>query len=80
MLDAVHTWEHPVTIRLGGVDHSIAAPVQASHILFVEWPVDRTDKHKAASQACKAAMEGASPEVARAAFIDATIEAGLFIS
>ena len=79
MLDTVHTWAQPVTIRLDGVEHVVSSPVQARHVLLVEWPGERTDKHKAASQACLAAMEGANPEPAWTAFIDATIEAGIFV-
>jgi hypothetical protein len=79
MLDTVHTWDRPVTIKLEGVDHVVASPVQARHVLLVDWPAERTDKHKAASQACLAAIEGASAEVAWAAFLDAALEAGIFV-
>jgi len=79
MLDTIHTWDNPVTIVLDGKELTITAPVHASHVLFVDWPAPRTDKHKIACQTCNAAMEGADPQVAWLAFIEATIEADIFV-
>jgi hypothetical protein len=79
MLDGAHTWSRPVIIKVNGAERMIEAPAEASRVLYVEWPGDRTAKHKAACEAVKAAMEGADPEVAWVAFIEACIERGLLI-
>lgn len=79
MLDATNRWKRPVTIMLSGVRNEVAGPVQARHILLVDWPAERTDKHKIASDICLAAMEGADPESAWLAFMEAAIEAGIFV-
>lgn len=80
MLDTIHTWERPLTIMLDGTPQAVTSPAEARHILLMDWPeAERSDKHKAASQACLAAIEGADPEVAWAAFLDVVVEAGIFV-
>lgn len=79
MLDDIHIWKTPVIIDLAGERHAIQSLAQASRVLHLGWPVERTAKHEFAVEACKAAMKGANPEVAYMAFVDATIEAGVFV-
>ena len=79
MLDTIHTWDRPMTIRLNDEALVVVAPAQARNILLLDWPAERGDKHKIASDLCLAAMEGANPEPAYLAFMDATIEAGIFV-
>lgn len=78
MLD-MHQWDRSVTIRLAGKDHVVLGPAEARRILLLEWPVEPTGKHKIASDVCLAAMEGASPEPSWLAFMEAALEAGIFI-
>ncbi|GEM_PF-3106887 len=79
MLDTIHAWEQPITVRIGEEQLVVRTPVQARNILLMDWTAERTDKHKIASDLCKAAMEGASPEPAWLAFMEATLEAGVFV-
>ncbi len=79
MLDAIHTWDRPITIKLGGENMVVSTPAQARNILLMEWPAEHTDKHKIAKDTCLTAMEGASPEPAWLAFMEASIEAGIFV-
>ena len=79
MFDTVHTWKHPVTIKLGGAIHEVTGPGQARTILLQQWPAERTDLHKIASDACLAATEGANPEPSYLAFLETAIEAGIFL-
>jgi hypothetical protein len=79
MLDAVHTWERPITIKLGGENVVVTTPAQARNILLIEWPAERTALHKIASDHCLEAMEGADGEPAWMAFMEAAIEAGVFV-
>lgn len=44
-----------------------------------EWPNERSDKHKTARDTCVAAMQGAAAGASWMAFIDAGIEAGIFV-
>lgn len=80
MLDTTNRWKRPVTIRLAGRRIDVGGPVQARHILLVDWPAERTDKHKIASDICLAAMEGADAEPAWVAFMEAAIEAKIFVA
>lgn len=64
---------------LNGIPHEVTGPAQARHILLVDWPAERTDLHKIASDVCLAAMEGANPEPSWLAFLEAAIEAGIFL-
>lgn len=79
MDDAQHLWDRTVTVVLKDEKRVIESPSQARTILLIEWPAERTDKHKIASETCLAAMEGAAPEAAWVAFIDVAIEAGIFV-
>jgi hypothetical protein len=79
MIDAVHTWERPITIKLGDKNVVVEAPAQARNILLMEWPGQRTNLHKIASDQCLTAMEGADPEPAWMAFMEVAIEAGVFV-
>ena len=79
MLDTIHTWDRPITITLNGEHLVVMGPAQARNILLLDWPTERTDKHKIASDVCLAAMEGADPEPAWLAFMEATIEAEIFV-
>ncbi|MBJ3786728.1 DUF982 domain-containing protein [Devosia sediminis] len=79
MLDAIHTWDRPITITLGGEQLVVHTPTQARNILLMDWPTERTDKHKIASDLCLAAMEGAAPEASWLAFMDVALEAGIFV-
>ena len=79
MLDTLHAWDRPITITLGGEDIVITTPAQARNVLLMDWPAERGDKHKIASDLCLTAMEGASPEPAWLAFMEAAIEAEIFV-
>ena len=79
MLDTIHTWDRPITITLNEEALVVVAPAQARNILLLDWPAERGDKHKIASDLCLAAMQGANPEPAYLAFMEATIEAGIFV-
>jgi hypothetical protein len=79
MLDAIHTWDRPITVNIGREQLVVRTPIQARHVLLMDWPAERTDKHKIASELCLAATEGASPETAWVAFMDAALEAGIFV-
>ncbi|KKB08253.1 DUF982 domain-containing protein [Devosia chinhatensis] len=79
MLDAIHTWDNPVIISLGGEQVIVRTPAQARNVLLLDWPAERSDKHKIASGLCKAAMEGDDPGPSYWAFIEATLEAGIFV-
>ncbi len=79
MLDAVHTWERPITLKLGSEEVVVETPAQARNLLLLEWPAERTDLHKIASDHCLEAMEGADPGPAWLAFMEVAIEAGVFV-
>lgn len=79
MLDTIHAWERPVTIKLNGESVIVSTPAQARNVLLLDWPAERGDRHKIASELCLAAMEGASAEPAWLAFMEAAIEANVFV-
>lgn len=79
MFATANKWKRPITITLAGRRVKVTGPVQARHILLVDWPGERTNTHKIASDTCLAAMEGADPEPAWMAFMEAAIEAGIFV-
>jgi hypothetical protein len=79
MIDAIHTWDRPLTVKINGEDLVVRNPTQARNLLLMEWPAERTDHHKIASDLCLSAMEGADPEPAWLAFMEAAIEAGVFV-
>ncbi len=79
MLDTIHAFSRPITIMLDGERQVVTTPVEARNILLMEWPGERGDKHKIASSLCLDAMEGADSEPAWLAFMEAAIEAGIFV-
>lgn len=79
MLDTVHTWERPITVKIGGEAITVTTPAQARGLLLMDWPAERTALHKIASDHCLEAMEGANPEPAWMAFMEAAIEVGVFV-
>ena len=79
MLDTIHAFSRPITIMLDGERQVVTTPVEARNILQMEWPGERGDKHKIASSLCLDAMEGADSEPAWLAFMEAAIEAGIFV-
>lgn len=79
MLDTIHTWDRPITIRIGEDAVAINTPMEARHVLLIDWPAERTDKHKVASQLCLDAMQGADSGPAWLAFLEAALEAEIFI-
>jgi hypothetical protein len=78
-MESLHTWDRPLTIVLAGDNVIVTGPAQARHILLVEWPLDRTDKHKIASDICLAAMQGAGSQASWLAFMELAIEARIFV-
>ena len=79
MLDTIHAFSRPITIMLDGERQVVTTPVEARNILLMEWPGERGDKHKIACSLCLDAMEGADSEPAWLAFMEAAIEAGIFV-
>ena len=79
LTENIHSWEQPVQVELNGTTHDVLTPAQARNILLIEWPGEHTGLHKAASQACLAAMEGADPQTAWSAFVEAAAEAGILV-
>ena len=79
MLDTIHAFERPLTIKLNGENEIVTTPAQARNILLLQWPAERGDKHKIASSLCLEAMHGADAEPAWLAFMEAAIEAGIFV-
>ncbi|WMT90123.1 DUF982 domain-containing protein [Pelagibacterium sp. H642] len=79
MLDIIYKWSRPVTIMLNDTTQEVTGPSQARTILLQDWPGERTNLHKIASDTCQAAIEGANPEPSYLAFIEAAIEAGVFV-
>lgn len=68
-----------MTIALDEQTRIISGPAEARRILLLEWPAAPTDKHKAASDTCLAAMEGAAAQPSWVAFMNVAIEAGIFV-
>lgn len=78
-MESMHTWERPLTIMLAGNEVVVVGPAQARNILLVEWSLERSEKHKIASDVCLAAMQGAGAEASWLAFMELAIEAGIFV-
>lgn len=78
MNDGMHQWARPLSVTIAGHAHPVTGPAEARNILLMDWPGERTDLHKKASMSCLDAMEGADPEVAWMAFMEAAIEAGIY--
>ncbi len=72
----------PVAVSVGivGDIHHISSARQAVALLTQHWPGAGTPKHRAARQACLAAVQGDKlPEAARAAFLEAAREARILV-
>lgn len=71
-----------ITVLLadGTTTHRIVSVGQAVDFLANCWPSERNDRYAIAQQACRDALKGnCSIAAARAAFIDAAREAGIFV-
>jgi hypothetical protein len=75
-------WDQPVTIETLtlGKFQMVSSAAEAARILLEEWPVDEGDAYVAAKAACLSVLTGnTQPDVARAAFLKAAEEAGVFV-
>lgn len=76
-------FDEPVRIALGRSGNTIfnvERVAQAADILMNRWPVATGQRHMVARKACLAVLEGKKEaSVARAAFINAAIEADILI-
>jgi hypothetical protein len=75
-------FDEPVRVSLGkaGTIHSVERVAQAADILLHRWPASTGRMHIAARKACLAVLEGLKDaHVARAAFINAAIEADILV-
>ncbi len=74
-------FDTPVTVRVdatGGV-LTLRTARETSDFLLNRWPGKRTEKHRAALQACSDVQNGGKPPIgARRAFVAAAREAGVF--
>ncbi|MBZ9775255.1 DUF982 domain-containing protein [Mesorhizobium sp. CO1-1-8] len=75
-------FDEPVRIALGRSRNSINVErvAQAADILLNRWPVATGQKHMVARKVCLAVLEGKKEvSAARAAFINAAIEADILV-
>jgi hypothetical protein len=75
-------FDEPVRIALGrsGNTINVERVAQAADILMNRWPVATGQRHMVARKACLAVLEGKKEaSVARAAFINAAIEADILV-
>ncbi|QPC92095.1 DUF982 domain-containing protein [Mesorhizobium sp. INR15] len=76
-------FDEPVRVvlgRSGNTIFNVERVAQAADILINRWPVATGQKHMAARKACLAVLEGSREAwVARAAFINAAIEADILV-
>ena len=75
-------FDTPVTVRgdAAGALLTLRNAGDASDFLLNKWPGKRTDKHRAALQACADVQgTGKPPIAARRAFVAAAREAGVFV-
>lgn len=75
-------WDQPVTIETLtlGKFQMVSSAAEAARILLESWPVDEGEAFLAAKAACLLVLEGRMPaEEARAAFLAAAAEAGVFV-
>lgn len=76
-------FESPVTVFTdpAGGKATIGDIGACSHFLLRNWPSKRSDKRRAALQACSDVSSGKRPpEIARRAFVAAAREAGILVS
>ncbi|PSJ59377.1 DUF982 domain-containing protein [Pseudaminobacter soli (ex Li et al. 2025)] len=74
-------FENPITVRADatGTLLTLRTAREASDFLLNRWPGKRSDKHRAALQACSDVNLGNKPVIgARRAFVAAAREAGIF--
>ncbi len=72
-------WMMPVSLRpRDGTEHIVSTVNDALDFLEADWSVRRGRKHNRAVQACRRALNRVTPvAIAREAFIDACLEAGM---
>lgn len=73
-------YENPVTVKVtpAGALLTLRTTRETSDFLLTRWPGKRTDKHRAALQACSDVNSGNKPAIgARRAFVAAAREAGV---
>lgn len=76
-------FETPVTVKTdpAGTPLVLHTARQASEFLLNSWPGKRSEKHRAALQACSDAIAGNKPAMAaRRAFVAAAREASIFVN
>jgi hypothetical protein len=75
------SWSSPVKFETGiGQYRIVATTADAARFLLDRWPVEGGEAHEAARLACLDALEGEVPaEMARAAFVEACEEAGMYV-
>lgn len=73
-------FENPITVKVDQVGTllSLRTAREASDFLLNRWPGKRSEKHRAALQACSDVNEGSKPAIgARRAIVAAAREAGV---
>ena len=76
-------YEIPVTVKAdsAGAILTLRTARETSDFLLNKWPGKRSEKHRAALQACSDALAGDKPVMnARRAFVAAAREANVFVS
>jgi hypothetical protein len=74
-------FENPITVRVApaGTLLTLRTARETSDFLLNKWPGKRSEKHRAALQACSDVNLGNKPAIgARRAFVAAAREAGIF--
>lgn len=73
-------FDTPITVKVDatGALLTLRNARDASDFLLNRWPGKRTEKHRAALQACSDVQNGKPPIGARRAFVAAAREAGVF--
>lgn len=75
-------FDTPVTVRVdpAGTLLTLRTARESSEFLLNKWPGKRSEKHRAALQACSDVDAGSKPVIgARRAFVAAAREAGVFV-
>jgi hypothetical protein len=73
-------FDTPVTVKAdaAGTLLTLRTARDTSDFLLNRWPGKRSEKHRAALQACSDVQNGKPPMAARRAFVAAAREAGVF--
>ncbi|AYG63962.1 DUF982 domain-containing protein [Rhizobium calliandrae] len=73
------SWTRPITIRLqSGLERTFAGVYDALDFLENEWPLRFGERHQRAVKTCRGALNGTvAAVIAREAFMDACLEAGM---